>query len=161
MHLPWAWLCTAVCLPAAHASAGRVPPAEGLLPHTTLCGKYGLVDLLANTIQPSAAVVDCSSLAAFPFPSQSIRESVKVLSSFLFICVLVWLCWVLLLHISISAYCYSGLCSLVCFSQANCGFKSKGKDSQAHGNYHGFVRVIFLCTQVLCHRSCFETSEGI
>lgn len=60
-----------------------------------------------------------------------------------------WLYWVLLFHISISTYCYSGLCSSVCFSQANCGFKSKEKDSQARRNYHVFVRVVFWCTQVL------------
>lgn len=54
-----------------------------------------------------------------------------------------WLYCVLLFHISIFIYCYTALCSSVRFSQTNCGFKSKGRDSQAHSNYCGFLGLYF------------------
>jgi len=96
-----------------------------------------------------------------PF-SHSIHQG-KCKSSYLFICALVWLCWVLLLHISISAYCCSGLCSLACFSQTNCGFKSKRRDLQALGNYRGFVRVIYstrkYCVVILALKHQKESRE--
>lgn len=59
-------LGTAACLPST-----RVFPAEGLIPHTSPCGKCGLADFLANTIWPSAAVVNWLSPSASSFASQS------------------------------------------------------------------------------------------
>lgn len=64
--LLWTQLGTAACLPST-----RVLPAEGLIAHTSACGKCSPVDFLASTICPSAAVANWASLSASSFAGQS------------------------------------------------------------------------------------------